>query len=269
MAVEAHSAGSTNQTAGAFLEDLPWPDVARLFSDDPVVILPIGACSKEHGPHLPLKTDFVIARALAQALVNRLPVLAAPVVGFGYYPAFRHYPGSQHLAPDTYAALVTQLLEGYIDQGAKRLAIVNTGISTEAPLQVAVRELYARREVRVAVADIRRFARTGDVGLEQKLGGHGDEFETAVMLAIDPDSVQLERASPDYGHQFDVPDTVFFRPTIFDPDRASGIDYSRTGVRGDPTLATAEKGHIAFAAMVDALAQGLTALFPDLASENG
>ena len=51
------------------------------------MVIPIGAASKAHGAHLPLKTDALTARALAQKLLERLPVIAAPVVGFGYYPA--------------------------------------------------------------------------------------------------------------------------------------------------------------------------------------
>ena len=122
-----------------------------------------------------------------------------------------------------------------------------------------------RRQVRVSVADISRFGRSGTAGLGQKLGGHADEHETSLMLAIAPDSVRLDRASPDYGHQLNAPASVFYQPTIFSPDERSGLDYSQTGARGDPSLATPEKGHVAFAAMVDDLTDGLTALFPDLA----
>ncbi len=265
MSVQTPPGSREEQAPGAFLEDLTWKEAAALFARDPVVVVPLGAISKEHGAHLPLNTDFVIARALAEALVLRLPVLAAPVVGFGYYPAFRHYPGSQHLEPDTFAALVRQILEGYMDQGVKRLAIINTGVSTEAPLRVVAREIYERRRLRVAVADISRFGRSGAAGLEQKLGGHADEHETSVMLAISPESVRLDRAMTDYGHQLEVPESVFYQPAVFDPNPASGLDYSVAGARGDPTRATTEKGHRAFAAMVDDLADGLASLFPDLA----
>ena len=254
------------RTRGCFLEDLSWYEVEGLFAGDPVVILPIGAISKEHGPHLPLKTDYVIARALAQALVERLPILAAPIICFGYYPAFRHYSGSQHLSPETFSALLTEVLDGYVDQGVRRLAIVNTGVSTEASIRVVVREFYEYRQVRVPVADISRFGRSGSVKFEQKLGGHADEHETSIMLAIAPESVRLDRASADYGHQLETPPNVFYQPAIFDPDEASGLNYSATGARGDPSLATAEKGRAAFDDMVNELATGLVALFPDLSA---
>ncbi len=73
---------------GVFLEDLAWPDAAARFAAGAVVVMPIGAIAKEHGPHLPLKTDFLIARELARRVALELPVVVAPVVSFGYYPAF-------------------------------------------------------------------------------------------------------------------------------------------------------------------------------------
>ncbi|HXG80657.1 MAG TPA: creatininase family protein, partial [Sphingomicrobium sp.] len=124
---------------GRFIEELTWPEVAEAFRADMPVVLPIGAAAKEHGHHLPMKTDWLLARALADGIAARLPVLIAPIVPFGYYPVFRTYPGSQHLSAGTFVRLLTELLEGYIDQGARRLAIVNTGVSTEAPIGLATR----------------------------------------------------------------------------------------------------------------------------------
>ena len=91
---------------GAFLEDLTWPEVKARIDARDVVVVPIGAIAKEHGHHLPLKTDYLVARELARRVAEALPVLVAPVVSFGYYPAFVRYPGSQHLRADTFQALL-------------------------------------------------------------------------------------------------------------------------------------------------------------------
>jgi creatinine amidohydrolase len=250
---------------GVFLEDLAWPDAAARFAANPVVVVPVGALAKEHGPHLPLKTDWLVARELARRVALELPVVVAPVVGFGYYPAFVAYPGSQHLRAETFQAVLTDVFEGLIRHGVTRLAVINTGVSTEAPLRVVVRDLYARHRVRIAVADIRGLGRGTGTLLGQKLGGHGDELETSLVLAIDPGAVRMERAEPDYGNMLDAPATVFYQPTEFSSDPASGLDYSKTGVRGDPTLATAEKGQAILAAMARELVDGLRTLFPGLA----
>ncbi|HET6520779.1 MAG TPA: creatininase family protein [Geminicoccaceae bacterium] len=248
---------------GVWLEDLTWPEAKARLDAGAVVVVPVGAIAKEHGHHLPLKTDFLLARELGRRVAAALPVVVAPVIPFGYYPAFVRYPGSQHLRSETFVALLTDILGKLIDDGARRLAVINTGVSTEAPLRVAVRDLYADTGVRVHTADIRDLGRGLRPRFAQKLGGHGDEVETSMVLAIAPETVRLELAETDYGHALETPATVFYGPTVFDGDPASGPDYSRTGVRGDPTLATAGKGEAILAEMARELADGLRALFPE------
>ncbi len=243
--------------------DLTWPEAQAWIGAGRVVVIPIGAAAKEHGHHLPLKTDYLLAQALADGVAQALPVVIAPIVSFGYYPAFRHYPGSQHLSPETFSALLREIFEGFIAQGARKLAVINTGVSTEAPLLVVVREIYERHRVRIPVADIRRVGRKSDVVLQQKMGGHADEHETSIVMTVAPDSVHLDRAAPDYGNALDAPRTVFYLPTIFDGDPKSGADYSARGARGDPTLATPEKGEAILAAGIRDLVEGLRALYPD------
>ena len=85
-----------------------------------------------------------------------------------------------------------------------------------------------------------------------------------MILAIDPNAVRMDKAVVDYGNQLAAPKTVFYTPTIFDGDPATGPDYSVSGVRGDPTLATAEKGRAILADMADELVDGLRAAFPEV-----
>ena len=158
---------------GAFLEDLAWPEAGARIAAGAVVVVPVGAAAKEHGPHLPLRTDYLVARELGRRVAEALPVLVAPVVSFGYYPAFVRYPGSQHLRAETFMALLTDILTGFVRQGARRLAVINTGVSTEAPLRVVVRDFYAAHDVRVAVADLATLGRAVGVRLRQKLGDCG------------------------------------------------------------------------------------------------
>jgi len=245
---------------GAWIEDLAWPQVAARIAAGATVLVPIGARAKEHGHHLPMKTDYLLARALCDGVARRLPVLVAPVVDFGYYPAFVRYPGSQHLKAETFIAVLEDVLDGLIRHAVRDIAIVNTGVSTEGPVVIAVRNILERHGVRVAVADIRALRKAQRGLLQQALGGHGDEHETSLILAIEPDAVDLSKAVPDYGNMREEPDTVFYRPAIFTNDPARGPDHSLTGVRGDPTLATAEKGRATLSAMIEELVDGLTKL---------
>jgi len=248
---------------GVWLSDLTWPEAKERFDGGAVVIVPIGAASKEHGHHLPLATDWILAQGITDRVLAELPVVAAPIIGHGYYPAFRHYPGSQHLNPTTFSAVVEEVLAGFVAQGAKRLVLLNTGVSTTPVLTVLLREFYERHRVRAMCANIVALGRDTDELMGQKLGGHGDEHETSIILALAPDKVRMDKAAPDYGHMESLPATKLYVPALFDGDKTSGWDFSRYGVRGDPSLATAEKGEAMLKAIVRDVVDGIRMHFPE------
>jgi creatinine amidohydrolase len=220
---------------GVWLEDLTWPEAKRRFDADAVVVVPIGAASKAHGAHLPLKTDALTARALGQKLIERLPVVAAPVVGFGYYPAFASFAGSQHLTADTFKAVMRELIQSFTAHGVKRIALVNTGVSTEKPLDEIAAETGA------LVLHMRLTGQAAEPLVEHKDGGHADERETSVVLALDPRSVRMAELKP-------------------------AADFKVSAATGDPTRASAFKGERLLAARVDDMVRALVARWPDLAS---
>jgi len=219
---------------GVWLEDLTWPEAKARFDANAVVVVPIGAASKAHGPHLPLKTDALTARALGQGLIERLPVVAAPVLGFGFYPAFTSFAGSQHLSADTFKAVVRELVGNFTEHGVKRIALINTGVSTEKPLDEVVQELGG-----VFVLHMRLLGQAAEALIEHKDGGHADERETSVMLALEPRSVRMDKL------KLDGP-------------------FEKTGATGDPTRATAFKGERLLAARVDDLVAAFGKRWPDL-----
>ena len=254
---------STTQPKGVWLETLSWPEAKEKIDAHWPVVVPIGAIAKEHGGHLPLNTDYLVARELGNRIAAALPVIVAPVVTLGYYPAFVRYPGTQHLRPDTFQALLNDIFDKLVRDGVRHIAVVNTGVSTEAPLRIVVREFYERTNLRILTADIAALGKRSKSLMRQKLGGHGDEAETSMILAIDASAVRMAQAVVDYGHALDAPKSVFYTPTIFDGDPASGPDYSVSGVRGDPTLASVEKGQAILDDMADELIDGLRKGFPD------
>jgi creatinine amidohydrolase len=222
----------------------------------------VGAAAKAHGAHLPLDTDRVIARALAQQVADALPVLVAPVIDVGWYPAFAGYPGSQSVNAESFTSLVVQIIVKLIGDGARHVAVINTGVSTEAPLSVAAHQIRERTGITVAIADIRNLGRETQTLLEQAgSGGHADEHETSLMLAIDPSRVHMEHARVE--PQAQGGPSVFRRPVVLSSD-GEGADHSILGATGDPTLASAEKGARILAAMGRDLVHGLRTLYPHL-----
>ena len=221
--------------SGVWLEDLAWPEAAQRFSEGAVVVLPVGAASKAHGPHLPLKTDAMTARALAQRLLERLPLVAAPVLGLGFYPAFAGFAGSQHLSEATFRAVLEELVDGLRRQGVRRLAILNVGVSTEAPIDAA-----CAGAADILVLHMRALGGAAEALIEARDGGHADERETSVVLALEPRTVRLDRLAPEG-------------------------PFEKTGATGDARRATAFKGERLLAARVDDAVAALVARWPDLA----
>src|SRR5437667_12877423 len=89
------------QGKGVLLEDLTWLEAEKVLRPDTIVVIPIGAASKEHGPHLKLKNDWLMAEYLKRQVLDRSDVVIAPTVNFHYYPAFVDYPGSTNLRLET------------------------------------------------------------------------------------------------------------------------------------------------------------------------
>jgi creatinine amidohydrolase len=227
------------------IEALSWDEVAQRLTPERLVILPIGAHAKEHGLHLPMNTDALTAQALALAAAQRLDALVAPVIGFGFYPAFTRYAGSQSLTRETFGALLRELMQGLIAQGARRLLLLNTGVSTENIVEQAARGIAA--PAKIVVAHLRSLGANADIDWQQKSGGHADERETSLMLAIAPKLVRLERAI----NAETLP--AESRKPILSPWPDPDAEHSPTGATGNPTLASAENGRLLLAAMVDDL----------------
>jgi len=224
------------------LDRLSWDEVAAALTPDRLVILPIGAFAKEHGLHLPMNTDALTAEALAMAAAERLDALVAPVIGFGFYPAFTRYAGSQSISRETFKALLLDVMQGLAMQGARRLLLLNTGVSTEKTAEEAAAAMV---DLRPVVAHLRNLGNASGIEWQQNGGGHADERETSLMLAIAPHLVRMERAvnaetSPRES-----------RKPILSPYPDPDAEHSPTGATGNPTLATAAKGQRYLAAIVD------------------
>ncbi|HJQ56240.1 MAG TPA: creatininase family protein [Vineibacter sp.] len=252
----------------AVLEDLTWIEARAAIDSGMPVVIPIGAAAKEHGPHLPLRTDATVAQALARRVAEHVPVMIAPLVPFGYYPAFVRYAGSQSLSAATFGAVIRELCDGFAAQGARRIALINTGYSTEAPINIAVGELHRAGAARVVAAHLRFLGRAADGVLDDAQGGHADERETSVMLAVDGRAVRLERLPDRVANRSDARlelPTGFARPLILSWSQEVGDadEFSPTGAFGDASRATAYKGQAIIEAVVADLVAGLRRAFPD------
>ncbi len=98
-----------SKTKGILLEDLTWIEAEKVLTRDTVVVIPLGAAAKEHGPHLKLKNDWLIAEYLKRRVLEQSNVVIAPTVNYHFYPAFVEYPGSTTLRLETGRDLIVDI----------------------------------------------------------------------------------------------------------------------------------------------------------------
>ena len=224
---------TASEPKAVLLENLTWDEAERVLTADAVVVIALGAESKEHGRHLPLNNDFLMAEYFKQRVLAATPkgVVVAPTINYSYYPAFLEYPGSTTLSMNTARDMFIDIARSLAHYGPRRFYVLNTGLSTLAPLAQAAAKL-ADDGILLRYSD---FSKDDPVEakIRQSGGTHADEIETSMMLYISPASVQMKKATRDFNpHQ----------PGGLTRDSKGKGTYSPTGAWGDPTLATREKG---------------------------
>jgi creatinine amidohydrolase len=247
----AQDAGFTDQ--GILLEDLTWPEAEQALRPDTLVVIPIGAGSKEHGPHLKLKNDWLLAEYFKRAIAKRAAVVIAPTVNYHYYPAFVEYPGSTTLRLETARDLLVDICRSLAQFGPRKFYALNTGVSTMSPLELT-RKILAGEGIDFRYTDILKLTQSVEVEMKEQEGGtHADEMETSLMLFVAPASVDMTKALKDYH-----------------PSSKSGLtrnpqgqgSYSASGIFGDATLATPRKGEILASAIVEGILKEIHDFLP-------
>lgn len=218
------------------LEDLTWQEAEKVLREYDVALIALGARTKEHGPHLLLKNDFLMAEYLKERVMVEVPVVVLPTLQYGYYPAFLEYPGSVSIQAKTFAQMIVDICRSIHGYGIDKFYVLNTGVSTLQPLAQAKEDLR-ENGVLLEYLNILEVDERLPSGLMKQEGGtHADEGETSMMLYIAPESVDMSKAVKDYDSR---PDR---RGLTRDPDGEG--HFSPTGIWGDPTLASREKGRI-------------------------
>jgi creatinine amidohydrolase len=217
---------------GLSLERVSWVEARERLTPDAVVVIPLGAAAKEHGPHLKLSNDWIMADYFARRVLAAADVVVAPVINYSFYPAFVNYPGSTTLTEETSRDVVVQICRSLAAHGPKRFYILNTGVSTVRPLKAA-QTLLAADDIDMRFTDILAVAGEAVKAVsEQREGTHADEIETSMMLYIAPTMVDMTKLVREH-----PTGTGPLTPVPGAPGR-----YSASGVSGDATLATRAKG---------------------------
>jgi creatinine amidohydrolase len=236
------------------LSDLSSFDVPNSLSPESVVVLPIGAI-EQHGPHLPLSTDYLTVDSLSQEVVETFgddfDLWLLPTIAYGKSNEHTWAAGTMSLETPTVLALLDDLARSLTATGVRKLAFLNGHGGNSALLEVATRDLRVRHGLLTFLLHTVLPPDQGgpSAAEELRLGIHGGRDETAILLHLAPELVHLERATRS------IPEWLlgYEHVGIAGPVRFgwTAKDLADNGVLGDPGLATAEYGKELFASMVE------------------
>ena len=235
LSVAGYSQKRNPANKAIYLEDISWTTARDILDSTDVIVIPLGAAAKEHGPHLPLSTDFIQAEGLAKLVALQRKVIITPVVNYGFYPAFLKYPGSTSTNFRTATDMVVQIARSLSDYGPKRFYIINIGISTTPTLETAAKVLaeegillYYSRYDRPAFDNADAKVRT------KEFGGHAGETETSNVIYLRGDLVDMRKAVND--------SSMKDKPGNMAPVLIEGGHLNTSGIIGYGALGTKEKG---------------------------
>ncbi|MBP0002186.1 MAG: creatininase family protein [Cyanobacteria bacterium SBC] len=241
-----------------FFPYLTWTEVDRMPDKANVVLVqPVGAI-EQHGPHLPLVVDSAIGVAVLGKALDRLdtdiPAYALPPLHYGKSNEHQHFPGTVSLSAETLLATLRDLADSLYRAGFRKLILMNSHGGQPQVMEIAATDIHAKYEdfwvfpiFTWRVSDVYKSLMSNE---ERQFAMHAGDAETSLMLAILPQWVRMSKAVKEYP-----------------PDRPSEIglaakgaltfswltrDISDSGVVGDATAATIEKGE----QILDSLAEG-------------
>ncbi len=247
------------------IEHLTSPEISELQSrNGGLLLLPLGA-TEQHGPHLPVAMDTLLAEAVCHAAsaLTRVPVLPALryTVSQGHTPK---WPGTFSLRHETFIASLREITAWAVASGWKKILLINAHFGNDAPTRVAVDQLRLAHLGNLQIGLIHVFKLTDSIWAEYTADAadlHANQAETSLMLYLHPSMVKLEHLL-----------------TADDPDRtvASIFSYpvaqtSLNGVTGHPSRATGAQGKSLFEKMTTALVEKITLAIteePPLAAEH-
>ena len=246
----------------SLLAELTWPEAEAALAEAEVVLIPLGS-NEQHGPGMTLSTDITLATAVAVRVAERLRprALVAPSLPFGLSPHHMNFPGSITLQPETFGAVLFDVMRSLKKHGAKRFFLLNGHGGNQAYLSVIATQ--ARLELGVPVATAIYLAAASDL-LKERFGrsyAHACEIEASLGLAIAPQIVRTaamakgEELPPRFRHTAlaggGAPAGAFV-------DAAAKFEeITANGNLGDPRLGTREDGEAIVALAVERLAEFL------------
>lgn len=219
--------------------EMTWPILKEVSRTDTVVIAPIAAC-EQHSRHLPTYTDTILVTAVAEGVEMRLAesVLLLPTLWFGASGHHLPFGATLSASVQTHVTMLCELLTPLLDDGYRRVMILNGHGGNIDTLHLALRSLKLKyRSCLLTGASYWELAERELSEIAEgprRTMGHACELETSMILALRPELVRKEEIRNDYREQDSVLRGLFVAPDFG--------QLTNAGAVGFPEFATAEKG---------------------------
>jgi len=228
---------------------MTWPEAKEAVQKMPACVIPTGAI-EAHGPHLPLETDNLLATEICRRVCEKTGIILMPTLPYGQVWSLYDFPGTLSISIYTLIAIIKDLVRSLRDKGFKLVFIQCGHLGNLAGIKQAIRECYSEiPDVKCVILHHGRLKEAQKVLTTKRSHHtylHSCEIETSELLECAPEAVRMDRAVcdyPDYPPDFDVT-----------PTRWSAV--TDTGVLGDATAATREKGKV----IVEDIVESMSAL---------
>ncbi len=240
---------------------MTWEAFKAAVDDTTVAVIPLGSTELE-GTHLPLGVDTIVARGVSRRLAGEKGVLVGPVLPIGYSKWFMPFPGTLSLESDTLTRVLMEYSIGLSAHGVRRIVFLNSHRGNNACVETVARTLVQTRKIKVGMLSIWKLANdliAKQPGLiDEGRFTHAGEIMTSVVMALKPDTVVTSRMKADsLTSPENSPFTV--KNSLGDTEYKGSVqtiypdirEITSSGIMGDPSTATPEKGTAVLALITD------------------
>ena len=221
------------------LQNLTRSEAKMRLEKMPVGIVPVGS-TEQHGPHLPLGTDVFLAENLACRVSDATGAMVFPSLNFGYSWGWKDIPGTVTLSESLLEEVLKEIAFSVDRYGLKILIFLDGHEANRSAMKYAIRTIQEEVSVKLIGMFYPGLSQVYEEHIESPTWGgmfHAGEFETSLMLASDKEKlVVMDKATKEYPE----------KPYLYGMDDSSIGKISKSGVYGDSTLATREKGEAMF-----------------------
>src|SRR4028119_51876 len=247
-----------------FFPYLTWTDIQSMPDKENVVIIqPIGAI-EQHGPHLPIIVDSAIATAVIGKALSKLdsdiPAYALPPLYYGKSNEHWHFPGTITLSAQTLLAVLTEMAESIYRSGFRKLVLMNAHGGQPQVMEIAARDIHQKYEDFLVFPlftwRVPHIAKELLSPKELEFGIHAGDAETSLMLSILPEQVKMELAVTEYPKNLPIDSLLSMEGNL--PFAWLTRELTESGVLGDATVATEEKGSRILESLSDGWVQVIT-----------